>query len=63
MESKREITTHSTLIIVSFAFGAFLVEFFQGVFTGYGYFFFETEVGLGTLLVSLGFSIFSLWKA
>ncbi|MBN2154695.1 MAG: MFS transporter [Candidatus Lokiarchaeota archaeon] len=49
--------------LISFSLGAFLIEFLQGAYTAFGFFFYETEIKLSITLVSVTFSMFSLWKA
>ncbi len=57
------IQENSTLNMVSYGFGKFVAEFFTFAFTAYCFFFYETELGLDSILVGLGFVIYALWNA
>jgi GPH family glycoside/pentoside/hexuronide:cation symporter len=63
MSSTRQKLRNSVGYFLSFSLGAFLTEFIQGAYTAFGFFFYETEIKLGVTLVSVAFSLLSLWKA
>ncbi|TFG09036.1 MAG: MFS transporter [Promethearchaeota archaeon] len=54
---------HSKLELVSYGFGNFFNEFFTLAFGAFGFFFYESEIGLNVWLVGLGFIIFAIWNA
>ncbi len=54
---------NSSLIMASFGCGVFLSEFFNAAAGAFGFFYYETEVGLNVWLVSLAFSLYAIWNA
>jgi len=63
MEDTPTIRKKTIGFLISFSLGAFLMEFIQGAYTAFGYFFYETEIKLSITIVSVTFSLFSVWKA
>jgi GPH family glycoside/pentoside/hexuronide:cation symporter len=63
MEERSSSRKNTIGFLLSFSMGAFLTEFIQGAYTAFGFFFYETEIKLGVTLVTVAFSVFSLWKA
>ena len=53
---------HSRKSIMSYSFGAFINEFLAMAFSAYAYFYYETEIGLSSLLCGLGFVIYAIWN-
>lgn len=53
---------HSKLNMASYGFGKYLVEFLNMAFGAWAYFFYESEIGLESWIVGLGFIIFALWN-
>jgi len=62
MVSNRNVS-YSNLEIVSYSGGSFLQEFISTVFGGWIFFFYETEVGLDSFLITLGFMVYAIWNA
>jgi len=54
---------HKKLNILSFSGGNFLQEFVSTVFGGWLFFFYETEIGLNSWLITLGYMIYAIWSA
>lgn len=54
---------HSKLNMASYGWGKALNEFFAMAFAAFGFFFYESEIGLNVWLTSLGYIIFALWNA
>ncbi|MBD3338355.1 MAG: MFS transporter [Candidatus Lokiarchaeota archaeon] len=64
MEKKEALDiTHSKGNMASYGFAKFLNEFLDMAFTAFGFFFYESEIGLNVWLVGLGYVIFALWNA
>ncbi len=53
----------STGIMGSYGVGKFQAEFFTGAFGALVFFYFETELGLATWMVTLAIVIYSIWNA
>ncbi len=53
----------STGIMASYGIGKFQAEFFTGAFGALVFFYFETELGLATWMVTLAIVIYSIWNA
>jgi len=53
---------HSKKNMVSYGFGKYIVEFLNMAFGTFAYFFYESEIGLESWIVGLGFIIFALWN-
>ncbi|MCJ7646976.1 MAG: MFS transporter [Candidatus Lokiarchaeota archaeon] len=56
-------TKHKKLNILSFSGGNFLQEFVSTVFGGWLFFFYETEIGLNSWLITLGYMIYAILSA
>jgi len=54
---------HSKLNMASYGWGKALNEFFAMAFASFGFFFYESEIGLDVWLTSLGYIIFAIWNA
>ncbi len=54
---------HSRRSIASYSFAGFIWEFLVMAFSAYSYFYYETEVGLNSLLCGLAFIIYAIWNA
>ena len=54
---------HSKKNIASYGFGRFLAQFLSFAFNAYVLFYYESELGLASWLVGLGFIIFAVWNA
>ncbi len=54
---------HSKGSMASYGCAKAMNEFFNMAFMAFGFFFYETEIGLNVLLVGLGFVIFAIWNA
>jgi GPH family glycoside/pentoside/hexuronide:cation symporter len=63
METEGVEVFHSRKSIISYSFGAFISEFLAMAFSAYAYFYYETEVGLNSLLCGLAFIIYAVWNA
>ena len=63
MEQDELIIKHSKLNLTSYGFGKFLVEFLNMAFGTYAYFYYESEIGLESWIIGLGFIIFAIWNA
>lgn len=55
--------THSKKNMASYGFAKALVEFINFAFTAFGFYFYESELGLNVLLVGLGYIIFAIYNA
>jgi GPH family glycoside/pentoside/hexuronide:cation symporter len=55
--------THSKKNMASYGFAKALVEFISFAFTAFGFYYYETELGLDVLLVGLGYVIFAIYNA
>ena len=61
---EEEKTTPRTYgVMASYGVGKFQAEFFTGAFGALVFFYFETELGLATWMVTLAIVIYSLWNA
>jgi GPH family glycoside/pentoside/hexuronide:cation symporter len=56
-------TKHSIGVMASYGFGKFAAEFFTLAFTTWCFYFYETELGLNTGLVAIGYIIYALWNS
>jgi len=63
MEKVETEIYHSRKSIASYSFGAFINEFLSMAFSAYAYFYYETEIGLSSLLCGFGFIIYAIWNA
>lgn len=54
---------HSRRSIASYSFAGFIWEFLVMAFSAYSYFYYETEIGLNSLLCGLAFIIYAVWNA
>ena len=54
---------HSKKIMVSYGFTDFIFQFMAMAFGVYGYFYYETEIGLDSLLCGLAFVLYAIWNA
>ncbi|MHA1340410.1 MAG: MFS transporter [Promethearchaeota archaeon] len=54
---------NSKLSMASYGFGKFSSEFFTMAFTTYCFFFYETELGLNSWLVGIGYAIYAIWNS
>jgi GPH family glycoside/pentoside/hexuronide:cation symporter len=54
---------HSKKNMASYGFGKFLTEMFSMGFASFGFYFYESEIGLNVWLVGLGYIAFALWNA
>ncbi len=55
--------SHSKWNMFSYGWGKALNEFFAMAFGAFGFFFYETEIGLDVWLTSTGYIIFAIWNA
>ncbi|MBD3254391.1 MAG: MFS transporter [Candidatus Lokiarchaeota archaeon] len=62
MEKNEKVFAHSKLNMISYGFGNFFNEFFTLAFGAFGFFFYESEIGLNVWLVGLGYIIFAVWN-
>ena len=62
MSNEIDEVIHSKLNMASYGFGKYLVEFLNMAFGTYAYFFYESEIGLESWIIGLGFIIFALWN-
>ncbi|MFX1338351.1 MAG: MFS transporter [Promethearchaeota archaeon] len=58
-----ENIVHSKSSMASYGCAKALNEFFNMAFMAFGFFFYETEIGLNVWYVGLGFIIFAIWNA
>jgi len=63
IENNDIVIKHSKLNLTSYGFGKFVVEFLNMAFGTYAYFYYESEIGLESWIIGLGFIIFALWNA
>jgi GPH family glycoside/pentoside/hexuronide:cation symporter len=63
MELDKIERTHSKKSMASYGFAKFIEEFLAMAFGAYGFFFYETEIGLNVWLVGFGFITFAVWNA
>jgi GPH family glycoside/pentoside/hexuronide:cation symporter len=63
MENNDNEDCFSKLEILSFSGGNFLQEFLSTVFLSWLFFFYETEMGLNSWLITLGYSFYALFNA
>lgn len=54
---------HSKANMISYGFGDFINQFMAMAFGVYSYFYYETEIGLDSLLCGLAFIIYAVWNA
>jgi len=54
---------HSKKIMVSYGFADFIGQFMAMAFGVYSYFYYETEIGLDSLLCGVAFVIYAIWNA
>ena len=54
---------HSKKIMVSYGFADFIGQFMAMAFGVYSYFYYETEIGLDSLLCGLAFVLYAIWNA
>ena len=54
---------HSKWNMASYGWGKALNEFLQMAFSSFGFFYYETEIGLNVWLTGLGYLIFAIWNA
>ena len=54
---------HSKKSMASYGCAKALNEFFNMAFMAFGFFFYETEIGLNVWYVGLGFIVFAIWNA
>jgi len=58
-----ETQPQSAKIMTSYGFGKFAAEFFTLAFTTYCFFYYETEIGLGTWWTAAGYIIYAIWNS
>ncbi|MHA1659500.1 MAG: MFS transporter [Promethearchaeota archaeon] len=63
MESNDLGLKHSKKVMGSYGFAKFIEEFLAIAFGAYGFFFYESEIGLNIWLTSLGYILFAVWNA
>ncbi len=63
MASENIELQHSKLNMVSYGFGKFVNEFFNYVFGAYVFFYYETEIGLASWMVMVGYILFAIYNA
>lgn len=63
MTNHTDIKESSELEILSFSGGFFLQEFLSTVFGSWLFFFYETEMGLNSWLITIGYTIYALFNA
>ncbi|MFX0057748.1 MAG: MFS transporter [Candidatus Hodarchaeota archaeon] len=61
--NKNSTFLHSKKSMVSYGFGAILVQILPAVFDVYILIFYETEVGLGIWYIAFGYAIYAIWNA
>ena len=54
---------HSRLVMVSYGMGPAINQFFRMAFIAFGFYFYEGEVGLNTLITGFAYVIFAIWNA
>lgn len=62
MSNDTDEVIHSKINMASYGFGKYIVEFINMAFGAWAYFFYESEIGLESWVVGLGFIIFALWN-
>ncbi len=62
MSNEIDDIKHSKINMASYGFGKYIVEFLNMAFGTFAYFFYESEIGLESWIVGLGFIIFALWN-
>jgi len=63
MENEKIDLTHSKKNMASYGFGQFLTEILAMAFGTFGFFFYESEIGLNVWLVGLGYVIYAIWNS
>ena len=63
MEENELEITHSKANMISYGFGDFINQFLAMAFGVYSYFYYETEIGLDSLLCGLAFILYAVWNA
>ena len=63
LEEEEKTTPRAYGVMASYGVGKFQAEFFTGAFGALVFFYFETELGLATWMVTLAIVIYSLWNA
>ena len=63
METNDLEVFHSKKIMASYGFAKFIEEFLAIAFGAYGFFYYESEIGLNVWLTSFGYILFAIWNA
>ena len=63
MNNEKIERMHSKKNMVSYGFADFISQFMAMAFGVYGYFYYETEIGLDSLLCGLAFVLYAVWNA
>ena len=63
MENEEIEIIHSKKNMVSYGFADFINQFLAMAFGVYSYFYYETEIGLDSLLCGLAFILYAVWNA
>ena len=63
MEKNEIEIMHSKANMISYGFGDFINQFMAMAFGVYSYFYYETEIGLDSLLCGLAFILYAVWNA
>ena len=63
MNNEKIERMHSKKIMVSYGFADFIGQFMAMAFGVYSYFYYETEIGLDSLLCGLAFVLYAIWNA
>jgi GPH family glycoside/pentoside/hexuronide:cation symporter len=63
LSTKESAIKNSVGVMASYGFGKFAAEFFTLAFTTWCFYFYESELGLKTGLVAIGYIIYALWNS
>ena len=63
MVNSEEEIIHSKLEMASYGMGAAINQFFRMAFVAFGFYFYESEIGLDVWITSLGYILFAIWNA
>ena len=63
MEELDNQIRHSKLVMISYGMGPAINQFFRMAFIAFGFYFYEGEIGLNTLITGFAYVIFAIWNA
>jgi len=63
MKMNEQEFKHSKKVMASYGFAKFIEEFLNIAFGAYGFFYYESEIGLNVWLTGFGYIIFAIWNA